>query len=165
MKIIIGQIAATSAIFGLVGPAVGALFANLYLAWPLTGSLSENLSGGMLLIYLMSLLFGYAIGLIPAVISGAIYGFVAGRYFHGRKLTYVLVIVVSGIIGYCATYLPLFIYLGPSIGSARSAAELSILGAVSSVVCAVFVHVTGALPNNSFKPTPHRGVGHVPALR
>jgi hypothetical protein len=23
----------------------------------------------------------------------------------------------------------------------------------------------GLWPNNSFKPTPHRGVGHVPALR
>ncbi len=26
-------------------------------------------------------------------------------------------------------------------------------------------HSPGAAPNNSFKPTPHRDVGHVPALR
>ena len=27
------------------------------------------------------------------------------------------------------------------------------------------VYSTASRPNNSFKPTPHRGVGHVPALR
>jgi hypothetical protein len=27
------------------------------------------------------------------------------------------------------------------------------------------VGFTGLVANNSFKPTPHRGVGHVPTLR
>ncbi len=29
----------------------------------------------------------------------------------------------------------------------------------------LFTYKHGLWPNNSFKPTPHRGVGHVPALR
>jgi hypothetical protein len=54
----------------------------------------------------------------------------------------------------------------------RSAVRLSMCGARPVCFASVFGNGVGVAlfldshaPNNSFKPTPHRGVGHVPALR
>jgi hypothetical protein len=48
-------------------------------------------------------------------------------------------------------------------GSQFNLASLMVGGFIGLVCGVLFCVVTG--PNNSFKPTPHRGVGYVPTLR
>ena len=36
---------------------------------------------------------------------------------------------------------------------------------VAQMTALLLVRFTGLMANNSFKSTPHRGIGHVPALR
>ncbi len=51
--------------------------------------------------------------------------------------------------------------------SSRCALRVRLSGRYSGRAAAVHPALLrpGRAPNNSFKPTPHRGVGHVPALR
>ena len=57
----------------------------------------------------------------------------------------------------------LLLYYSGSHGTLSTPVRLALEWPLAQLPCQLFKAPMG--PNNSFKPTPHRGVGHVPALR
>jgi hypothetical protein len=149
------QILVSALLFTLIGPAVGAIFANIYLQWPLSAPLSEYFSGGMFFIYLMSLFVGYIFGAIPAALAGSTYAAIISKIFNGHRPSLLMSLIVASVIGFAATLIPLLLVLSHKLDPL--AFGLSGIGALSSAVCSLFVRRTWVGPNNSFKPKPLRG--------
>jgi hypothetical protein len=97
--------------------------------------------------------------IIPLLAVG-IASFIGLFFFKrwGRTASFYTTIIALGISLFC----------GPVLSSALESTlfEASTLSWGAILALAYFSPVADWLgPNNSFKPTPHRGVGHVPTLR
>jgi len=108
-------------LYVFVGPFVGSLAAFL-MAWLMAGTLPNPLA---LLIFL---LFGYPIGAIPAIATGAIIGALKPWLWGGRALT------VSCALG--AVLSSILILTGSRPGGLMDVAQFATFGAVAGLACA-----------------------------
>jgi hypothetical protein len=144
------------ALFAAIGPALGT-FATLVYFGATSGAplrISEWLAPDMWSIYGLTIIVGYLLGVLPAALSGLIFGLVLAI----RKMSYFLSALAGAAIGALTLIAALSITAKSFPGSTSLQLPL-FLGSFSGLLCAVtsnFIVIrTGA--NNSFKPKPLRG--------
>jgi len=133
-------------LFGLLGPPVGAVFFLLAISESWTLSWSDLVGPGMGMAYLMIAVATYAVGAIPAAMTGLSFGFIAHR-FRLRRTACVLAGASLGFLAGAALELADVLlmdgrskwdWIAPSTGATA--------GAVCALACS-FVPMIRDVPN------------------
>jgi hypothetical protein len=135
------------AIFGVLGPPIGAL---ALLLWDQL--VSSPLSPIRLRLWLGVALFAYLYGLPAALITGWSAARARAMSPRPEPIARVIRFAVPIVVGAVASVL----FSLATIASEPDLA-LAVAGAVAALLCTALAELIRLRPNNSFKPSPHQG--------